>query len=239
MSARQSQRRPSRAPELVRIPAGSFLMGSDSRSGQRAPHPPRLGRRIPAGRHARSRMQTTRVSSRDTELTPPPFWNDPNFNHPQQPVVAVSWLEAVKYCEWLTAALDAPFACPPKPNGSAPPAAESKGTTFPWGNDPPQSLPDYQAAGKQAPNRWRNTLPMPSVYMTSAKTCTNGAATGTTPTITRSRPTATPRPGEARRPPRNLPRRLLAPPHQSNPLRRPLQHPPRIPLRRLRIPRSM
>ena len=34
---------------------------------------------------------------------PPPFWSDPAFNHPEQPVVGVSWHEAIRYCEWLSA----------------------------------------------------------------------------------------------------------------------------------------
>jgi hypothetical protein len=33
----------------------------------------------------------------------PPFWSDPRFNHPEQPVVGVSWHEAIRYCEWLSA----------------------------------------------------------------------------------------------------------------------------------------
>ena len=32
----------------------------------------------------------------------PPQWDDPNFNHPDQPVVAVNWIEAAKYCDWLS-----------------------------------------------------------------------------------------------------------------------------------------
>ncbi|PJF23426.1 MAG: hypothetical protein CUN56_01020 [Phototrophicales bacterium] len=31
----------------------------------------------------------------------PAFWDDPRFNHPLQPVVGISWYEAVAYANWL------------------------------------------------------------------------------------------------------------------------------------------
>ncbi len=31
----------------------------------------------------------------------PPWWIDPNFSSPRQPVVGVSWEEAMAYCAWL------------------------------------------------------------------------------------------------------------------------------------------
>lgn len=37
----------------------------------------------------------------------PRFWGDPCFDRDTQPVVGVSWYEAVAYCEWLTAQLRA------------------------------------------------------------------------------------------------------------------------------------
>ena len=31
----------------------------------------------------------------------PPWWRDPRFSSPRQPVVGVSWHDAVSYCRWL------------------------------------------------------------------------------------------------------------------------------------------
>jgi len=33
--------------------------------------------------------------------TEPPWWRDPDFSAPAQPVVGVTWPDAVAYCEWL------------------------------------------------------------------------------------------------------------------------------------------
>ena len=39
-------------------------------------------------------LATGRVAS-------PPWWTDPNFSAPRQPVVGVSWDDAMAYCAWL------------------------------------------------------------------------------------------------------------------------------------------
>jgi len=84
----------------------------------------------------------------DTETLPPPFWSDPAFNNPAQPVVGVSWHDAVRYCEWLSETIGK---SPPGTKFRLPTEAEWEraarggrdGALYPWGDVPPQSLAGY------------------------------------------------------------------------------------------------
>src|SRR4051794_30022380 len=87
---------------LVRIPEGRFLMGSETgQDNERPVH------QVWVDSFQMATFQVTNaeyaVFLEATQSPPPPSWNDLNFNHPEQPVVAVSWFDAVKYCEWLSA----------------------------------------------------------------------------------------------------------------------------------------
>src|SRR5437016_7692759 len=87
-------------PTLVRIPEGRFLMGSGS--GQDCERPVH---RVWVDAFLLAATQITNAEyelfRRATSTLPPPFWNDANFNHPDQPVTGVSWFHAAQYCEWL------------------------------------------------------------------------------------------------------------------------------------------
>ena len=97
---------------------------------------------------------------RATGNPPPSSWNDPNFNHPEQPVVAVSWFEAVKYCDWLSAATGQPFRLPTEGEWECAARGGVEGELYPWGEASPQSLSDYEKrwltgpepVGRGAPN---------------------------------------------------------------------------------------
>jgi hypothetical protein len=78
----------------------------------------------------------------------PPLWNDPNFNHAQQPVVAISWFDAVAYCEWLSSMTAEVYRLPTEAEWERAARGGLDGNLFPWGNEPPQSRPGYS-------NRWK------------------------------------------------------------------------------------
>src|SRR5437667_11415875 len=89
-------------PALVRIPEGWVWMGSETgQDNERPVH------RVWVDAFCLAACQVTNSQYArfldSTGSNPPPFWQDSNFNHPQQPVVAVSWFEAVRYCEWMSA----------------------------------------------------------------------------------------------------------------------------------------
>jgi formylglycine-generating enzyme required for sulfatase activity len=88
---------------------------------------------------------------RGTGTEPPPFWTDPNFNHPEQPAVAVSWFEALKYCEWLSAGTGGRYRLPTEAEWERAARGGPEGKLYPWGDSPPQSLPDYEKRWKTGP----------------------------------------------------------------------------------------
>lgn len=88
-----------------------------------------------------------------TSTTPPPFWQDANFNDPQQPVAAVSWHEAVQYCAWLTAQSERTFRLPTEAEWECAARGGLEQKQFPWGDEPPQSLPNYATRWQTGPER--------------------------------------------------------------------------------------
>ncbi len=81
----------------------------------------------------------------------PPFWDDPNFNDPRQPVVGVSWFEAVAYCEWLSSITGSRCRLPAEAEWERAARGGVDGKLFPWGDDPPLSRSRYSERWKDAP----------------------------------------------------------------------------------------
>ena len=75
-----------------------------------------------------------------TGHAPPPFWNDPLFRDPAQPVVGVSWIDAVAYCTWLTTVTKRPSRLPTEDEWERGARGGLEDQPYPWGDQDPIRL---------------------------------------------------------------------------------------------------
>jgi sulfatase modifying factor 1 len=145
-------------PQLVLIPAGWFRMGSDA--GQENERPVH---RVWIDAFYLAACQVTNAKYAcfldATGAQAPPLLDDPNFNHPEQPVVSVSWFEGVKYCEWLGGITGHNYRLPTEAEWERAARGGVENKLFPWGDDPPESLPNYGQRWKTAPEPVARSAP--------------------------------------------------------------------------------
>jgi len=67
-----------------------------------------------------------------TNAKKPRFWDDPNFNKNNQPVVGISWKEAQSYCKWKGGRLPTEAEWEKASRGK-------RSVSYPWGNEMPDS----------------------------------------------------------------------------------------------------
>jgi sulfatase modifying factor 1 len=151
--------KPSRQePLLLLIPDGRFDMGSEAgQDNERPVH------RVWVDSFYLAECQVTNAECveylKATGENAPPLLRDPNFNHPEQPVVSVSWFEAVKYCEWLSGISGRKYRLPTEAEWERAARGGFEGKLFPWGNDPPQLLANYTERWKTGPEPVRRSSP--------------------------------------------------------------------------------
>jgi formylglycine-generating enzyme required for sulfatase activity len=142
-------------PALVAVPAGPFLMGSSSAdplagSDEQPQHTLTLpdywiGQTEVTNDQFRPFVEGDGYTNRDywTEAgwawkeearrTQPYFWGDARRSGDNQPVVGVSWFEAVAYVRWLSAQTGHPFRLPTEAEWEKA-ARGSDGWIWPWGS---------------------------------------------------------------------------------------------------------
>jgi len=140
-----------RLGELVVIPAGKFWMGEDQErhklflpAYQVGKYPltnVEYGRFIEAGGYQTKRWWTEAGWKAKEKLRyekeawiEPRYWQDNRFNHPNQPLVGISWYESVAYCRWLSAESGQPYRLPAEAEWEKA-ARGLDGRRYPWGDD--------------------------------------------------------------------------------------------------------
>ena len=99
--------------------------------------------RIEGAGFAFERAPTPVTNAQYAEFERPPLANDARFNDPEQPVVGVSWFDAVRYCEWRGVRLPAEAEWEYAARGGA------AGRIYPWGD----ALPDDAMVRLERPRR--------------------------------------------------------------------------------------
>jgi formylglycine-generating enzyme required for sulfatase activity len=112
--------------------------------GPRAEENPRHEVYLPSFRLARAPVTRNeyQLFLDATSHTPPPFWGDPAFSHPRMPAVGPSWDDAMAFCAWAATAWGEPLRLPSEAVWECA-AKAGREVLYPWGDEPPESLPDY------------------------------------------------------------------------------------------------
>jgi sulfatase modifying factor 1 len=143
--ATRSERRTPLLPDMIDIPGGIFLMGSDCRRKDEAP-----AHRVAVRNFRVARLPVTnREFAAYLALTgtaPPLFWDDPRFSSPEQPVVGVPWQGAVEYCRWLSSQSTGTFRLPTEAEWEYTALARRQTALYPWGDEIPEASPGVSLA---------------------------------------------------------------------------------------------
>jgi len=134
-------------PDWIDVPGGWFWMGGGPRDNENPRH------RVWVDPFRLARTQVTRAAYQRfldaTGRSAPPFWTEPIFTDPRMPAVGPSWDDAVAYCAWASAQLGEPVRLPSEAEWERAARGDREDVLYPWGDAPPESLPDYE-------RRWRD-----------------------------------------------------------------------------------
>jgi formylglycine-generating enzyme required for sulfatase activity len=139
-------------PEMVVIPEGRFVMGSDRGARNESPAHTVLVDGFAIARAAvTNRLYQLFLDATSRKPTAGLF--DPRFNHPDQPVTSVSWYDAASYCEWLAERTGKPYRLPTEAEWERAARGGIEGKLYTWGDEDPRSQPRYFELWSSGPER--------------------------------------------------------------------------------------
>jgi formylglycine-generating enzyme len=137
-------------PRMAAIPAGWFSMGCDSgRDDEKPVHRVWVDSfEIAACQVKRGEYEPFLAA---TGRPAPPFWNEPQFQNPEQPVVGTSWHDAVSFCDWLGRLSGCRYRLPTEAEWERAARGGVEGAPYAWGDAAPETLPNYAARWREGP----------------------------------------------------------------------------------------
>ena len=78
--------------------------------------------------------------------------SDARFEATRAPAAFVSWIDAVRYAQWLARETGKPYRLVRDAEYEKAARGGLKAKTFPWGDNPPETLPDYADRWKTGPD---------------------------------------------------------------------------------------
>ena len=125
--------------EMVRVPAGEFMMGSPEGVGEGDEHPQHKVYldTFEIGKYPVTNEQYA-VFVADTGRTAPSYWQKGKVpkSKEKHPVVYVSWEDAAAYCQWLSEKTGEKWRLPTEAEWEKA-ARGTDGRTYPWGDEEP------------------------------------------------------------------------------------------------------
>ena len=122
-------------PQMIAIPAGDFLVGSSE-----------IENALPAGKQYLDKCFVAKFEVTNEEYkyfllaSPqrpvPAYWDEKKFNVANQPVVGVSWFDAIDYCNWLSQKTGKTYRLPTELQWEKA-ARGTHGKIYPWGDSEP------------------------------------------------------------------------------------------------------
>jgi formylglycine-generating enzyme required for sulfatase activity len=127
--------------DWIEVAGGWFEMGGGPRSNENPQH------RVWVDPFRLARTQVTRGDYQlfldATRHPAPDFWSKPALAAgPRLPAVGPSWDDAMAYCLWASLRYGETLRLPSEAEWEYA-ACDGQGVVYPWGDDPPESLPDY------------------------------------------------------------------------------------------------
>lgn len=135
----------SQGPEMVAVPASSFLMGSPphekGRYNDEQQHPARIAKPFAIGKYEVMFYEYDRFAVATGKTLP----DDQGWGRGRRPVINVSWLDAEAYVAWLSQQTGYRYRLPTETEWEYAARAGTTASRY-WGDDPNQGCPYANAA---------------------------------------------------------------------------------------------